>query len=127
MPARKAMIFLIKSKVFIFNGISKYSLSPTFSGAKRLRESEGSAPQSPFGGAGGYVYTKTGCQTGILFLVEIALLVLNTVLSAVNTGNFCPVCGAQKPEPATWTCSCGAVNTGKFCPECGKALYKKEN
>ena len=33
-------------------------------------------------------------------------------------GNFCPECGAKKPEDG-WTCSCGAVNKGKFCPECG--------
>lgn len=39
---------------------------------------------------------------------------------AVVTGNFCPKCGAKKPEPkAGWKCSCGAVVTGKFCPECG--------
>lgn len=39
---------------------------------------------------------------------------------AVNTGNFCPTCGAKKPEdPATWTCACGAVNNGNFCPTCG--------
>lgn len=39
------------------------------------------------------------------------------------TGNFCPACGAKKPEPKpagdTWQCSCGATATGKFCPECG--------
>ena len=37
------------------------------------------------------------------------------------TGNFCPECGAKKPEtqPNSWTCSCGAVNKGKFCSECG--------
>ena len=34
-------------------------------------------------------------------------------------GNFCPECGAKKPETSSWTCSCGAVNTGKFCPNCG--------
>ena len=39
---------------------------------------------------------------------------------SVNTGNFCPNCGAKKPEEkATWTCSCGAVNEGNFCPNCG--------
>ena len=41
---------------------------------------------------------------------------------AVATGNFCPECGAKKPEPVAadgWTCSCGAVNKGKFCQECG--------
>ena len=36
----------------------------------------------------------------------------------VNTGNFCPNCGAKKPD-AGWTCSCGAVNTGNFCSQCG--------
>ncbi len=35
------------------------------------------------------------------------------------TGNFCPECGAKKPEASGWTCSCGSVNKGKFCPECG--------
>ena len=38
-------------------------------------------------------------------------------------GNFCPECGAKKPQPeaapSSWTCSCGAVNTGKFCTNCG--------
>ena len=37
--------------------------------------------------------------------------------------NFCPECGAKKPQTpaanASWTCSCGAVNTGKFCTNCG--------
>jgi membrane protease subunit (stomatin/prohibitin family) len=38
----------------------------------------------------------------------------------VVNGNFCPECGAKKPEaPAGWTCACGAVNKGKFCTECG--------
>ena len=38
-------------------------------------------------------------------------------------GNFCPNCGAKKPEEKatadTWKCSCGATVSGKFCPECG--------
>ncbi|MFT4005638.1 MAG: SPFH domain-containing protein [Lacrimispora sp.] len=38
---------------------------------------------------------------------------------AVNTGKFCPECGAPRPA-GSWTCGCGAVNTGKFCSECGK-------
>ena len=42
---------------------------------------------------------------------------------AVVSGNFCPECGAKKPQAPTaggsWTCSCGAVNTGKFCSNCG--------
>ena len=38
------------------------------------------------------------------------------------SGNFCPDCGAKKPETkkeGEWTCKCGAKTTGKFCPECG--------
>ena len=39
------------------------------------------------------------------------------------SGNFCPNCGAKKPEPKpagdSWTCKCGATVSGKFCPECG--------
>lgn len=38
---------------------------------------------------------------------------------ATATGNFCPQCGAKKPAEEGWTCSCGAVNKGKFCPNCG--------
>ena len=35
------------------------------------------------------------------------------------TGNFCPECGAKKPAGEGWTCSCGTVNKGKFCQNCG--------
>ena len=37
-----------------------------------------------------------------------------------STGNFCPECGAKKPE-AGWTCpQCGKQGlTGNFCTECG--------
>ena len=35
------------------------------------------------------------------------------------TGNFCPECGAKRPAAQNWRCSCGTVNTGKFCPNCG--------
>ena len=42
--------------------------------------------------------------------------------ASVN-GNFCPNCGAKKPEPqpaaGAWKCSCGATASGKFCTECG--------
>ena len=41
---------------------------------------------------------------------------------ATATGQFCPECGAKKPEPQAaggWKCACGATATGKFCPECG--------
>lgn len=34
-------------------------------------------------------------------------------------GNFCPDCGAKKPQSEGWTCTCGAVNKGKFCQNCG--------
>lgn len=41
----------------------------------------------------------------------------------VVSGNFCPNCGAKKPQPQpaadSWKCSCGATASGKFCPECG--------
>lgn len=35
------------------------------------------------------------------------------------TGNFCSVCGAEKPKTLIWKCMCGALNKGKFCTECG--------
>ena len=35
------------------------------------------------------------------------------------TGNFCPNCGAKKPESNGWKCSCGAEVTGNFCSNCG--------
>ncbi len=38
---------------------------------------------------------------------------------ATATGNFCPECGAKKPEANGWTCTCGQVNTGNFCSACG--------
>ena len=41
---------------------------------------------------------------------------------SVNTGKFCPKCGAKKPEvipEGSWKCACGSVNTGNFCPQCG--------
>ena len=48
---------------------------------------------------------------------------------ATATGNFCPNCGAKKPEPKpagnSWKCSCGTVATGNFCPNCG--AKKPEN
>lgn len=35
------------------------------------------------------------------------------------TSNFCPNCGAKKPAPG-WTCTCGQTNiTSNFCPNCG--------
>ncbi len=40
---------------------------------------------------------------------------------AVNTGNFCSVCGTPKPNNEQWTCpKCGTVNTGNFCSSCGE-------
>jgi len=51
---------------------------------------------------------------------------------SVNTGKFCPECGATEPvateapvpaaEDSFWTClNCQALNSGKFCTECGTA------
>ncbi len=37
---------------------------------------------------------------------------------ATATGNFCPECGAKRPESG-WVCACGEVCKGKFCPNCG--------
>ena len=37
------------------------------------------------------------------------------------SSNFCPNCGAKKPEPqAGWNCTCGQTNiSSNFCPNCG--------
>ena len=45
-----------------------------------------------------------------------------------NTGKFCSGCGKPKPVPVSadsWTCSCGATVTGNFCPECGAKRPQK--
>lgn len=46
----------------------------------------------------------------------------NAAAAQRRAGNFCPSCGAKKPQPAAngWTCTCGQRNTGKFCSACGK-------
>ena len=51
-----------------------------------------------------------------------------------NKGKFCTECGAMKPQPGGWTCSCGEANEGKFCTECGQpkpsdtpAIYRCSN
>ena len=38
-----------------------------------------------------------------------------------NNGNFCPQCGAKKPEVKPgWICpTCGTANTTNFCAQCG--------
>ena len=41
------------------------------------------------------------------------------VCGTVVNGNFCPNCGAKKPDNDGWTCSCGKVNKGNFCANCG--------
>ena len=38
---------------------------------------------------------------------------------AVANGNFCPQCGAKKPEEGVWKCTCGTENRGNFCQNCG--------
>ncbi|MBQ6893441.1 MAG: SPFH domain-containing protein [Clostridia bacterium] len=35
------------------------------------------------------------------------------------SGNFCPACGAKKPDASNWKCACGAECSGNFCPVCG--------
>lgn len=45
------------------------------------------------------------------------------------SGNFCPNCGAKKPEPKveeSWTCACGQTNTGNFCSGCGTKKPEKK-
>lgn len=42
-----------------------------------------------------------------------------------NDGQFCPNCGAKKPQESAgtqdgWRCVCGRENDGQFCPDCGK-------
>lgn len=35
--------------------------------------------------------------------------------------NFCPNCGARRPQPTAWDCTCGTSGiTSNFCPNCGK-------
>ena len=36
------------------------------------------------------------------------------------TSNFCPNCGTKKPAPSAWDCTCGQKEiTSNFCPNCG--------
>ena len=43
-----------------------------------------------------------------------------------NEGNFCPSCGARKPEDDSWTCSCGKTCRGRFCSNCGSPKPAEE-
>lgn len=81
-------------------GMTKDALNPIADGAKEIGETVG-AVVAP-GASGGW---NCACgKTGI-------------------TSNFCPECGAKKPEttaPDTWNCVCGKTGiTSKFCPDCG--------
>lgn len=41
---------------------------------------------------------------------------------SLNSDNFCPECGAKRPDPNEWVCPvCKKKNTSKFCPACGQA------
>lgn len=69
-----------------------------------MGQNEPAAP-APAGGAAGENTWKCSC-------------------GATATGNFCPQCGAKKPEAKAdgeWVCpKCGAKNSGKFCAQCGE-------
>ena len=48
-------------------------------------------------------------------------------LYAMGQQQAAPAAGAPAaPSAEAWTCACGSVNTGKFCPECGakKPVYR---
>ena len=51
---------------------------------------------------------------------------------AVNTGNFCPQCGAKKPEEVRYKCAnCGwepedPAKPPKFCPNCGDPFTEED-
>ena len=49
----------------------------------------------------------------------------NTIAAAQNAAAAAARTVATQPEPETWTCACGAVNTGKFCPNCGAKRPEK--
>lgn len=73
---------------------------------------------------------KRFVSTVLVLAMALAMLMCGTACAeewtcpdcgqAGNTGNFCPTCGAQRPE-TDWTCpACGQTgNTGNFCPTCG--------
>ena len=77
-------------------GMTKEALSPMFG-------QQPAAPAPPAAPAAGG-WTCSACGQGNI------------------TSNFCPNCGAKKPEPVQgWTCpACGRANiTSNFCPDCG--------
>ena len=47
-----------------------------------------------------------------------------SVNAAAKAAPTAPAAPAQ-PEPDQWTCACGALNTGKFCPNCGAKRPEK--
>ncbi len=76
------------------------------------QQMQGGMAQTPGQMQGGMAQAPGQIQSGM------AHASWTCVCGSVNTGRFCPECGAKGPD-LPWTCTCGAVNTGKFCPECG--------
>ena len=67
-------------------------------------------------------YANFGHGTLVKTVIVNGNGISGTIQATVN-GNFCPQCGAKKPEPKPadgWKCpKCGADVSGNFCPECG--------
>ena len=84
------------------------------------------------GGANAQSLFAMGQQQQAQQPVQAAAPAENTWKCACGTvasGNFCPECGAKRPDDG-WKCSCGQINKGKFCSNCGakkpagEPLYK---
>ena len=70
----------------------------------------------------------------LFFILTLSVFFCFTVMSAesqewvcpvcnsVGTGNYCMICGTERPAPSEWVCqNCGASNQGNFCSNCGTA------